>query len=271
MPQILAEHRGAMVNFLNARGIAHEQTEVPAAELKPTQAEFSQAKVDKASKREGGTRSILVSEDGHVLDGHHQWMAAVEKGESVPVIRLRAPIQQLLQDVREFPSVEQSTGGVESQQQLDDVIPASAPEAPAQADMGNPISGVTPIIDRLVKRRAAAVQIGKRADFDTAMATAKKLAEGQVVKPSTFARLQRLFTGKDQQLADLMGELLALAKAPASAERKTKKQRLEQLRTDLQAAVDAGNQAAVRKVMKDAQSDKSLTDRDLEALDDIAA
>lgn len=271
MPQILAEHRGAMVNFLNARGIAHESDDIDASTLKPTQAEFSQAKVDKASKREGGTRSILVSEDGHVLDGHHQWMAAVEKGESVPVIRLKAPIQQLLQDVREFPSVEQSSGGVESQQQPDAGITASAPEATAQADMGNPISGVTPIIDRLVKRRAAAVQIGKRADFDTAMATAKKLAEGQVVKPSTFARLQRLFTGKDQQLADLMGELHALAKDPAKVQRSAKKAKITAMREAMQAAVDAGDQAAATKVLKDAQRDSDLTDAELESLDDMAA
>jgi hypothetical protein len=76
MPQIKAEHRGAMVNFMNARGIAHQEETVPAASLKPTQAEFSREKVQKALGYEGGDRSILVSQDGHVLDGHHQWMAA---------------------------------------------------------------------------------------------------------------------------------------------------------------------------------------------------
>src|SRR5690606_38751534 len=45
MPQIKAEHRGAMVNFMNARGVAHQEEFVPAAELKPTQAEFSREKV----------------------------------------------------------------------------------------------------------------------------------------------------------------------------------------------------------------------------------
>ncbi|MCV5372535.1 hypothetical protein OFD18_30595, partial [Escherichia coli] len=72
--------------------------------LKPTQKEFSKEKVKKASEREGGDRSILVSKDGHVLDGHHQWMAAREKGEDVKVIRLDAPIKDLVDAAHEFPS-----------------------------------------------------------------------------------------------------------------------------------------------------------------------
>lgn len=104
MPQIKAEHRGAMVNFLNARGVQHESKEIPAKTLKPTQAEFSPKKVRQAKEYQGGNRSILVSKDGYVLDGHHQWMAAVQNNESVPVIVLDAPIKKLLQDVKKFPS-----------------------------------------------------------------------------------------------------------------------------------------------------------------------
>lgn len=111
MPQIKAEHRGAMVNFLNARGIEHQEDTVPSASLKPTQAEFSREKVAKAKAYQGGNRSILVSGDGHVLDGHHQWMAAREKGEDVKVIRLNAPITDLLTAAREFPSSTTDAGG----------------------------------------------------------------------------------------------------------------------------------------------------------------
>ncbi|WP_087864809.1 PLxRFG domain-containing protein [Comamonas thiooxydans] len=114
MPQIKAEHRGAMVNFMNARGIAHQEETVPAASLKPTQAEFSREKVKKALGYEGGDRSILVSQDGHVLDGHHQWMAAREQGKDVKTIRLDAPIEQLLEAAHEFPSSSTSGGAVDS-------------------------------------------------------------------------------------------------------------------------------------------------------------
>lgn len=110
MPQIKAEHRGAMVNFLNARGIQHEEQTVPAASLKPTQAEFSREKVDRAKAFTGGDRSILVSSDGHVLDGHHQWLAKRGSGADVKVIRLKAPIRELLDTVAEFPSATQEAG-----------------------------------------------------------------------------------------------------------------------------------------------------------------
>jgi len=104
MPQIKAEHRGAMVNFLNARGVEHQEENVPADSLKPTQAEFSREKVAKAKGFEGGNRSILISSDNHVLDGHHQWMAARDNAEDVKVIRLDAPIKQLVDLAHEFPS-----------------------------------------------------------------------------------------------------------------------------------------------------------------------
>lgn len=106
MPQIKAEHRGAMVNFLNARGITHEQLDVPAQDLKPSQAEFSPAKVQAAKEYQGGDRSILVSSDNHVLDGHHQWLSKYDANEPVKIIRLNAPIQELLATVKDFPSAQ---------------------------------------------------------------------------------------------------------------------------------------------------------------------
>lgn len=110
MPQIKAEHRGAMVNFLNARGISHDQDEVSPHDLKATQREFSPNKVENAKGFTGPDRSILTSSDGHVLDGHHQWLAKRESGDPVKIIRLNAPIKQLLAHVSEFPSA-QTAGG----------------------------------------------------------------------------------------------------------------------------------------------------------------
>lgn len=122
MPQIKAEHRGAMVQFLKGRGITHEQeSEVDAATLKPTQAEFSPGKVAKARGFEGGDRAILVSSDNHVLDGHHQWVAALADKKPVRVIRLDAPIDALLADVKEFPSATTAVGAT---------APTAAPAAP---------------------------------------------------------------------------------------------------------------------------------------------
>ncbi|HEY9405799.1 MAG TPA: hypothetical protein VIQ24_24325 [Pyrinomonadaceae bacterium] len=106
MPQIKGEHRGALVQYLKGRGIAHERVEIVPNTLKPSQAEFSPAKVEKARGFEGKPRAILVSSDGHVLDGHHQWLSSLEDAPDVPIpaIRLDAPINQLLIETARFPS-----------------------------------------------------------------------------------------------------------------------------------------------------------------------
>lgn len=115
MPQIRAEHRGALANFLSARGIVSTEETVPANSLRPTQREFSEQRVQAAKDREGGDRAILVSADGHVVDGHHQWMVRVDTGEDVRVIRLDAPIDQVLEAAHEFPSSETDTLTLETQ------------------------------------------------------------------------------------------------------------------------------------------------------------
>jgi hypothetical protein len=129
MPQIKAEHRGAMTQFMNARGVTHTQEEVPADSLRPTQAEFSPAKVKKAIGYEGGDRSILVSADNYVLDGHHQWLAKRETGSQVSVIRLNAPIATLMDLAHEFPSstvAKGSTVSTVNQNQIKNASPVSA-------------------------------------------------------------------------------------------------------------------------------------------------
>ena len=155
MPQIKAEHRGAMTQFLGARGITHEQVELDANDLAPTQREFSVSKVQKAIDFKGGSRSILVSSDGYVLDGHHQWLASAEKGEPVQAIRLNAPIKQLVRAVREFPSA-----GVDTSSAAPG--PANAPEVvtvttPALVSPARAADAKTTAIDQRNQRQAAAV------------------------------------------------------------------------------------------------------------------
>lgn len=104
MPQVAAEHRGALVNFLKARGIAHSEEMVDPRTLKATQAEFHPEKVKAAAAHTGGDRAILISEDNHLVDGHHQWLGG--SGEPVRAIRLHAPIEEVLAHVAQFPSSE---------------------------------------------------------------------------------------------------------------------------------------------------------------------
>lgn len=111
MPQVKGEHRGALIQFLQGKGIEHKTVELQAGDLKPTQAEFSTKKAERWREvRDGVDRSVLASADGYVLDGHHQWVAALALGEPVKVIQFDAPIRELLAATFQFPSVQQGEG-----------------------------------------------------------------------------------------------------------------------------------------------------------------
>lgn len=108
MPQIPSQSHGGLVKHLNAQGIDHETTMVDAAELKPTQAEYSPSKVE-AAKSSDGDRAVIVSSDGDIIDGHHQAMAAAEEGQPVKAIVLDAPVEQALEAVKNSPSAQSSS------------------------------------------------------------------------------------------------------------------------------------------------------------------
>jgi GGDEF domain-containing protein len=275
MPQIKAENRGAMTNFLNARGISHEQVEVPSNELKPTQLEFSQRKIEKAKLFKGGDRSILISSDNHVLDGHHQWMAKLSKGEPIDAIRLNAPIAELIDVVKEFPSATVGEGASKTNSgAMNDSWRAAFEKAKTDGDLpaldnlygkvrialngvaqgkgeatvkqfetlkkdmelyaaelkGSKVKAssqspsissenvnstqaapvldsVRPLVERLIKRRAAAAQSGMAKSFDSVVTAAKDLMEGKPVSPGKLKTQANLFKNKDKEISDILMQL----------------------------------------------------------------
>lgn len=183
MPQVDAAHRGALVNYLKGQGIASEQAEVPANSLKPTQAEFSEAKVRKASKRTGGDRAILVSSDGYVVDGHHQWLAKRQDGQPVKVLQLQAPISHLLPLVGDFPSARTAEGAQATSQgqpsngpatPLNDESQAAAPDAPQVQTPGSAVPQQEGVAD--ATQTTQAQQIGAQPQ---AQAAAGAESQGQ--------------------------------------------------------------------------------------------
>ena len=106
MPQIKSTARGALANFLAARGIKVRSERVLPGTLKPSQAEYSPAKVEKARGYEGPQRALVISGDDHVIDGHHEWLKNAEDApeKPIPVIRAHAPARDILDQIHEFPS-----------------------------------------------------------------------------------------------------------------------------------------------------------------------
>lgn len=175
MPQIAAEHRGALVNFLNARGIAHEMGEVDPSELKPTQGEFEPRKVasmvESAGEGRAATgRSILVSGDGFILDGHHQWKAALDTGRPLRVVRFDAPIQDLLRLAHQFPS-------------------STVARGPRRQAEGAPDAGVQPELPDAAERVSGAGPDGPGADAGRAGAVGSVAGDAQRPQPADPAQV----------------------------------------------------------------------------------
>lgn len=206
MPQVDAAHRGALVNYLKGQGIASEQAEVPANSLKPTQAEFSEAKVRKASKRTGGDRAILVSSDGYVVDGHHQWLAKRQDGQPVKVLQLQAPISQLLPLVGDFPSARTAEGAQATSQgqpsngpasPLNDESQAAAPDAPQVQTPGSAVPLQEGVAD--ATQTTQAQQVGAQPQ---AQAAAGAESQGQgALAPALPQGVEQ--TGGIQEIKDL--------------------------------------------------------------------
>lgn len=119
MPQVAVKLRPAMLAFLESRGIKHERVDVAANSLKPTQAEYSVSKTERAkglADDRSDASAVLVSSDGYVLDGHHRWLAKAQEGQPVNVIRFDAPIDRLLDVVRDFGGVTTSNESAVLQQ-----------------------------------------------------------------------------------------------------------------------------------------------------------
>ena len=93
MPQMLSGNRAAMVNMLRRHGVDYEKLEMKPADLKPTQAEYCPAKVEKAREHTGPQRALLISSDHHVVDGHHQYLAALQDAPNTPIpaFKIKAP------------------------------------------------------------------------------------------------------------------------------------------------------------------------------------
>lgn len=207
MPQIKGEDRGALIQFLKARGIEHSTKEVPAGDLKPTQAEFSTKKAARWGEvRDGVDRSVLVSSDGHILDGHHQWVAALAVNEPIKAIVLDAPIRELMTNVFQFPSVKRSEGFTEQpagRQARQDFKDAMADLADLLLDSFGGRAMMVPsntpkLRETLVKLFAAAIEI-----VGTDLKAATKWVKDQLKANAETKPIWNKITDKEYQAAAL--------------------------------------------------------------------
>lgn len=100
MPQIKDPHD--FLDELELQGISHGIETLDPSTLKSTQSEFDANKVYDMMSDHGEKRPIITSQDGYVLDGHHRWLEAANKGEKVEGHVCHCGILELLHHAKRY-------------------------------------------------------------------------------------------------------------------------------------------------------------------------
>ena len=105
MPQIA--HKD-IPQFIKELKVDATKKSISANKLSPTQDEINSHKVDKIDCKDIGKKPIIVSKDGHILDGHHQWAKAMvtDHKKKLNCIHINMPIKKLINKANEFGKVE---------------------------------------------------------------------------------------------------------------------------------------------------------------------
>jgi len=102
MPQI---HKSSdFLKYLKTNGVNHSTGTVPSKCLKSTQSEFDDAKIADLMYKDNSD-AIIVSNDNHVLDGHHRWLADHSTDGKTKAHIVDLPILELLRLAREYTAV----------------------------------------------------------------------------------------------------------------------------------------------------------------------
>jgi hypothetical protein len=102
MPQIRSI--SDFLQFLKSNGVEYAHGTVPTEALKSTQTEFDDDKIA-ALMTKADNDAIIVSNDNHVLDGHHRWIADHSTDGHTKACVVNLPILELLRLAKEYTSV----------------------------------------------------------------------------------------------------------------------------------------------------------------------
>ena len=102
MPQVATKDYPEFMDYLKDNGAEFKKETVPAKSLKAVQGEFSDQGVEKALRKRKLKKASIVSSDNYIIDGHHRWVAALNTGQDVDIIRVNMPAKELLKLVKDF-------------------------------------------------------------------------------------------------------------------------------------------------------------------------
>lgn len=101
MPQLGPQDQ--FLKKLKDAGIKYEHVSVDPGTLKASQMEFDHDAVRSIINNPKKVKSgVVISADGYILDGHHRWLAAYNKGVKIHAVRVHLPILELIRTVKSF-------------------------------------------------------------------------------------------------------------------------------------------------------------------------
>jgi hypothetical protein len=116
MPQIASDHVGEYIGWLEANNVEVDWDQQVASSLRSVQKDINLAKVAALSNtipEEMLGKPLIVSNDHYILDGHHRWLAIMNRDPHYPINTyvVDLPIAQLLNLSKRFPKVSYRTAG----------------------------------------------------------------------------------------------------------------------------------------------------------------
>ena len=109
MPQIKKTDIGEFIDFLKSNGVKVEDVDIEVSKLKPTQNEINLNKVkikhDDIRDNMSDIKPFIVSNDNHILDGHHQMYALknLNKEMIVKAHKIDYPMMAIIDFAKKFP------------------------------------------------------------------------------------------------------------------------------------------------------------------------
>ena len=98
--------------YLEDVNVEWEDTNETVEELEPIQAEINITKIEwmmqnKSEEDLGGSKPVIISSDGYLIDGHHRWFSLREMNPSaeMSVVLVDKPVSELLDIMRDYPKV----------------------------------------------------------------------------------------------------------------------------------------------------------------------
>ena len=220
MPQVKQDDYQEYKTYLKDNGVTLRPEVVDAKSLKPMQKEFSDQGVAKQLNRnkekgEGmNPKPLLASSDGYIIDGHHRWLAAVNSGFKVNILRANVDAQELLSLTLKFPRVYFKDIYTEDDEQMDVITKAEQFAQEAHKDHKRKYTG-DPYYVHLDEVRNIVKQAGGTVEQQAA-ALLHDTVEDTSVTPTDITR------EFGPKIAKLVVELTDVSK-PEDGNRKTRK------------------------------------------------